>query len=260
MSLYALTVTVHDAEGRIFEESKNHLATISGLYSQKVANCTRATDKRMLWSLQKSNFNVVFSPAEKQIGTSRRNALETLLKQESANFLMYCDFDRLVHWIKNYKEELETILKTDLSFPYIALGRTKRAWQTHPTAMVEIEKPENQTLAQVFSLSDDIDFTAGSCLMTREAAEIILKYSVEPTNATDLEWPAIIYRYLHIIPQCILTEGLEFETADYYKEEIKQVGSKEAWTKSVYENPEQIKARQKLAQDSIASAKRILNT
>lgn len=256
MSDFALAVTVHDPDERIYINSKFFRA-ISKLYKVKVASITKRTSPKTAKLLKDFSFIVVFSPSDNEIGSSRKNAVKTAQENSNLKWIHYCDLDRLLHWVKSYPQELKKIISKTPVNPYTAIGRTKKAWQTHPKVMVDAEKTENNAINNFFNLNV-ADFTAGSCLISRQAAQLILKLSVEPTNATDLEWPAIIKKYMRVTPACILTKGMEFETPDYYKEEIKNSGSLETWIKFVYENPNQIEARQKLAQDSIDALNRTL--
>lgn len=258
MSIYALAVTVHDPDERLLKRFSPGLFQLAALYDQKVASCSHQTSQKTINSLAKTNFLIRICPTLGEVGTSRRNALQAVLETKSVKWIQYADLDRLLHWYYSYPQELKSILAQKFFIPYTAFGRTKRAWQTHPQLQIEQEKRTSAAFNKSLKTDPSCDWTSGSCLMERGAAETILKYSVEPTNATDLEWPAIVYRYMHIIPQCILTEGLEFETADYYQREIAVLGSREAWLKSVYEDHKQIKARQKIAQDSIVALKRVL--
>lgn len=258
MPIYALAVTVHDPEERLLKRLSPGLSQLASLYDQKVASYSTQTSPRMVKVLKKANFLTLLSPALNEVGTSRRNAVQAALKNKSVEWIQYADFDRLLHWYYFYPQELKSILTKKFFAPYTALGRTERAWKAHPEIQISAEKFTSAVFNRILKTDKTCDWTSGSCLMERAAAKTILKHSIEPTNATDLEWPAIIYRYMKTVPQCILTEGLEFETADYYREEINLLGSREAWIKSVYEKPKQIKARQKIAQDSIAAAKRVL--
>ncbi len=48
--------------------------------------------------------------------------------------------------------------------------------------------------AASLALGRRLDATAGACWLDRSGAEIVLAGSVEETNATDLEWPALVNR------------------------------------------------------------------
>ncbi|MFD2042953.1 hypothetical protein ACFSTA_01375 [Ornithinibacillus salinisoli] len=80
---------------------------------------------------------------------------------------------------------------TEISkYDYLILGRTQRAFQTHPVEWVETEKITNKICS--LELNREVDITAGSCSFSRVAAEYISSYSQE--KMTDAEWGMIIYR------------------------------------------------------------------
>ena len=127
---------------------------------------------------------------------------------------------------------------------YACLGRTRRAFQTHPYVQRVAEGATNRAS---LALGRRLDATAGACWLDRSGAEIVLAGSVEETNATDLEWPALIYRGgggggggggPRARVAYVATEGLEFETAEFYAPEIAALGGREAWERAHYERPE----------------------
>ena len=56
----------------------------------------------------------------------------------------------------------------------------------------------------------------------------------------------------------VATEGLEFETAEFYAPEIAALGGREAWERAHYERPEVWRARLGLAADSVSALCRVL--
>ena len=88
----------------------------------------------------------------------------------------------------------------------------------------------------------------GSCAASSRIAELILSHSNAPTNATDTEWPLIVKLFSDAVIGSVQVEGLEFETADYYQEAIRSVGSLAQWINLTYDSSiEMWHARMKLA-------------
>jgi hypothetical protein len=199
-----------------------------------------------------------------QVGAARRLALRTAFQAGAASFL-YCDFDRWLHWVGRFPDELRDLpaaLAGRRPRPwYACLGRTRRAFRTHPYVQRVAEGATNR--AASLALGRRLDATAGACWLDRPGAEIVLAGSVEETNATDLEWPALVYRRTGRLAgkgrlAYVATEGLEFETAEFYASEIAALGGREAWERAHYERPEVWRARLGLATDSVASLCRVL--
>ena len=140
---------------------------------------------------------------------------------------------------------------------YVCLGRTARAFATHPAAQRLPETATNRALSA--AAGRPLDAAAGAAWLTPEAAEIILAGSREPTAATDLEWPALILRHDPGRLRGLRCEGLEWETPDFHAAEIISAGGLAAWTRATFDTPTMWAARLRLAAASGAALERVLN-
>lgn len=258
VSAYALAVTVHDPEERWLRRFHPALSGLVALYGDKAAACTDISSERTRQALADAGFEVAISPSG-QIGQARRDALATVLRRTSAVWIHYADLDRLLHWYQAFPEELKGVLASGPCADYVALGRTQRALDTHPTVQILAETLTNTAFSALLRLNRRVDVVAGSCLLSRRAAGVVVRHSREPSNATDLEWPALVLRELGVMPEFRHVEGLEFETADYYAEEIQDAGSLQAWMYTTYNRSAVWIERTKLALDSIAALARVLS-
>jgi hypothetical protein len=254
-----LAVTVHDPDERWLARFAPALGEVAALYPTRAATCTGATSARTSEALQDAGFIVVRTAYGTLVGENRRRAIRTLVETANPPMLHYCDLDRLLHWQRRFPAELRGLITSPPRAHYTALGRTGRAWRSHPPVQVLTERLTNAAIVAALGLERTADFTAGSCLLSRRAGEVILAGSIEPANGTDLEWPALAYRGLGERPHCALTEGLEFETADYYADEIAADGSRSAWLRRVYERPAAWLERTEMARQSIAALTRVLD-
>jgi hypothetical protein len=139
---------------------------------------------------------------------------------------------------------------------YVCLGRTARAFATHPAAQRLPEMATNRALSA--TAGRPLDAVAGAAWLTPDAAEIILAGSREPTAATDLEWPALILRHDPGRLRGLRCEGLEWETPDFHAAEITTAGGLEAWTRATYDTPAMWAARLRLAAASASALERVL--
>jgi hypothetical protein len=255
----ALLSTLHDPQGRLLpalEARGGHLAWYGAVY----VTVTDPTHPALREALHGQGVHVIGGP-NAQVGAARRLALRTAFQAGEASFL-YCDFDRWLHWVGRFPAELRDLpaaLAGRRPRPwYACLGRTRRAFQTHPYVQRVAEGATNRAASQALGRRR-LDATAGACWLDRPGAEIVLAGSVEETNATDLEWPALVY---HLAGKgrvaYVATEGLEFETAEFYAPEIAALGGREAWERAHYERPEVWRARLGLATDSVAALCRVL--
>jgi hypothetical protein len=98
-----------------------------------------------------------------------------------------------------------------------------------------------------------LDATAGAAWIRVAAAKLILEGSTANTKATDLEWPGLVIRVDPLHVEGAFLEGLEFETADGYLEEITRLGSVDAWIRDTYDRPQVLRDRLNLASASITA-------
>lgn len=250
-----LAATIHDPDGRLrraLEERGGHLAQYAGV----AVAVTPETDGRLADRLRERGATVV--AGSEAIGTSRRAALRAAAV--IGGDVLYCDFDRWLHWAGRFPDELAAVpgrLERRRPRPwYACLGRTARAFASHPPVQQAAERATNRALS--FYAGRRLDAVAGACWLSPAGVEVILRGSIEATNATDLEWPALILRAEPARLAALACEGLEFETATFAGDEIEAAGGEAAWLRRRYDRPEVWRDRLRLAVDSVAAACRVL--
>ena len=132
--------------------------------------------------------------------------------QSGAACIHYVDTDRLLRWGEVYADEwLATVAKLS-EHDCLVIGRTERAWASHPAALVETERITS-TLFSTY-LDQELDFSAGSKGFSRRAAEFILANS-RPGFAigTDSEWVILAYRAGFTV-DALAVDGLDWEIPD----------------------------------------------
>jgi hypothetical protein len=252
----ALVTTVHDRDGRLLRFLARSVEVLSR-YGAIYASITNQTDPRIAEALHCLDANVDVGPTGAP-GEGQRRALAAAFRGGHSD-LFVCDFDRWLHWHCAYPDELadlpRRIASDHASAWYICLGRTERALATHPTAQVLPETLTNRALSAVAGTR--LDATAGGAWIRPEAARLILTGSIATSKATDLEWPGLVLAIDRSRVQGAFLEGLEFETADAYSEEIAALGSREAWIRDTYDRPQVLHDRAQLAADSITALLRV---
>jgi hypothetical protein len=177
-------------------------------------------------------------PAERAgiqwLGAVRRETLRAGLLAGTPH-LQLCDFDRALHWSAHYPGEMDAVVADLRNYDLLVLGRTERAWATHPPYQAETEPLFNKVFALVTGLPWDIG--AGSRGLSRRAAEALLGRSQEPTVGVDAEWPLLLLAHDGFCIGYRPCEGLEFETADRFGPEIEIAGGYAAWEAQMSADP-----------------------
>lgn len=251
-----LVSTLHDPDGRLAPALTEH-ARLLGWYAAVHVAATETTSPALLDLLRRLGAAVQVQPPGRA-GDGLRSALRTALPSSDRFFV--CDFDRWLHWSGRFPDELDRLperIERHRPRPWlVCLGRTARAWATHPEVQRQAEAATNRPLT--LAAGRRIDATAGACWLSPEGAALVLAESIEPTKATDLEWPALVLRRAPRRLAYLATEGLEFETATFYPAEIAAAGGLAPWLHATYDRPAVWRDRLRLAADSVAALTRVL--
>lgn len=255
----ALVYTVHDPGFRIGRVLKALLPTLDLPHRGICGTASPETADETVSLLEKLG-PVRRDTANRAIGVARRQALRLAI-EGSAGFFHYCDLDRLLHWWRAYPAELRAAVARIPGHDYLVIGRTDRAFRTHPECQRLTEAVTNRVgtliLRRFRPEIGNWDFAAGSAALSRAVAAHILARSRAESNATDLEWPVLAAAAGYRVG-FLAVEGLEFETADYYPEEVAALGSVEAWVEARNSLDEWI-ARTRLTYESLLAARDALN-
>lgn len=255
----ALVYTVHDPEFRIGRVLKGLLSGLDLPYRAVCGTASPETADETVRLLEGLG-PVRRDTANRAIGAARRQALKLGL-EGSAGFFHYCDLDRFLHWVRTYPAELRATVGRIPGCDYLVIGRTARAFATHPECQRLTEAITNRVGTLVIRRfrpdAREWDFAAGSAALSRAAAAHILACSRAESNATDLEWP-VLAAAAGFRVDFLAVEGLEFETADYYPEEVAASGSVEAWVEGRNSLDEWV-ARARLSYESLLAARDALH-
>lgn len=126
------------------------------------------------------------------------------------------DGDRLLHWIETRSREWLDTLAAIQRVDCLIIGRTDRAFQTHPQAMQHTERIINAVATHL--LGTLVDLGGGSRGLIRRAAEAVLTHIV-PEHFGDAEWPIVLQR-LGFRVEYRVVDGLDWETPDHCQEQV----------------------------------------
>ena len=190
--------------------------------------------------------------------TSLRTALETA--GDAITHIHYADGDRLVHWIETHQQEwletLSALQRTDC----LIIGRTERAFQTHPQAMQQTEGIINAVTSHLLGMA--VDLGGGSRGLSRPAVEAVLTRTV-PEHFGDAEWPFTLQR-LGFRVDYRAVEGLDWETPDHYQERVADAEDQqrvaEAYDQRVDRWAARVRTAAEIVDEALAATRQPLST
>lgn len=236
----ALAVTAHQPDDSLTNLVEAHLPALVERYPTVVAYCSQETHPTILDLLRQHGAAVHVDDGASagiyRIGAVRRQTVRAGL-QAGTSHLQMCDFDRAIHWVASHPQELDAVIAEIVHYDLLVLGRTDRAWATHPSYQAETEPLFNHVFALVTGLSWDVG--AGSRGISRRAAEVLLHVSQEQTVGVDAEWPLLLLKRRGFRLGHRPCEGLEFETADRFTAQIQAAGGYGAWEADMSADPKQ---------------------
>ena len=158
-----------------------------------------------------------------------QTSLNQSLKSKTSD-IFYCDLDRALHWIRNYPKELEALIKPSIHTDFVLIGRTKRAFDTHPETQTITEGIGNTLASKVLGFLEIRDILGTTRILTPTLAKKVIE--LKPMNQFGFyaEWPITLWRSARR-PEYVEAEGLEWETPDRYPKEIRAQGLDE-WRRS----------------------------
>ncbi len=192
----------------------NHLKQLNQVYSSIAISLPPDADGEIARELQLQNICVVVT---RDWSHGRHAALQKA-SETNAEHIHYCDFDRLLHWVETRPDEWREAVAKIPATDCLIVGRTERAYRTHPLALVQTEAISNAVASHL--LGRTMDVSAGSKAFSRRAAEYLMKHS-PPGHAlgTDSEWTLLLQRAGFRIDY-IEADGLEWESADHFSDQV----------------------------------------
>jgi hypothetical protein len=251
-----LAATHHDPEGRLYDQTARVLPQLTRIFSALAIQATQASQQRSLDLLAGAGAVVQREEMAQSsslilLGRARRDALECALRLDAPTIL-FCDFDRVLHWAECYPAELASVASDLAAHDFTVLGRTERAFASHPRIQRDTEAIANTVYGSVSGHAWDV--TAAARGLSRRAAAAILAGCDEPSVGTDLAWPLFLQRRGGFSIGYCATEGLEFETADRYGDQVAAAGGLEAWMAQLDADPQRWIERLDVARVEVAAA------
>ena len=246
--MYVFTSTIHDPENRLGYLIDEQCEELTGLFDSSHVAYTPTTHSKTVQALADRGFEV--QEAEASVLDCYRTAFRMAIRPGVDN-IFYCDLDRALHWVKSYPDELKALAKSQSDSDFTIVGRTKRAFGTHPETQTITEGLGNLLASRALGFSDTRDVLGVTYMITSRLAKQVLDMEARNRFGFYVEWPIFLWRSSRH-PRYIEAEGLEWETPDRYRAEIKEMGL-ENWFRQ-YQTAEEWRKRTEMLRDFAESS------
>lgn len=237
MATVSLACYLHDPNGGLLKPIGERLPLLKKIYGEMHVVATDASDDRIIEHLEENGCRVVIHHGGvglEHVGDSRRMTLRAAQEGDPGH-IHFIEMDRVLQWAGSHPEELRRVVGEIPGHDFLVIGRTSRAFGTHPLSQRETEGLTNRVCSLI--LGRNLDVTAASRGLSREAAGLILRYSKAGYCETDSEWPIIIHCKSGMPIGYVEVDGLGFEDWLQRPEEVEEAGGLEAWKRAKDEDP-----------------------
>lgn len=246
----ALAILYHDPDGQLIQQTERVLPLLAQTFSGIAIAASAAANPRAL-DLWREQGALVVQDAESDVppylrlGLARRQAVTLALDHELSHVL-YCDGDRVVHWAQHYPDELRQIADRVQDHDFTVLGRTPRAFESHPGVQRDTEGVVNKVFARATGWHWDVG--SGSRGLSRRAIEAINAHCPDEAISVDVTWPLCLHSLGGYSLGYVTVEGLEFETGDGYGHQQADAGDYRQWLDALDDDPRRWAFRLRLSQ------------
>lgn len=217
-----------------------------------------------------------------------RHASLQLALESSATHIHYTDLDRLLRWVETRPDEWRATVARAQECDCLMIGRTERAYATHPRALIETEAISNLVGSFLLNVIDAgtrrhgdavtnspyhrvippprqiADLSAGSKGFSRRAAGFLIAHS-PPGRALgmDAEWIVLLHRAGFAIDY-VEVDGLDWESADQFAEQAANADAQRRAAESYDADPKhwarRVAVAMEIVEAGLDAAQRTLKT
>ena len=240
--------TLHYPDARLLPMIEMYIPKLQEQFGPIIVAVTKFTDSSVNSTLISFGCDVRINQSVHPYDTYKLVLSTGIECSKSDQMLFYCEFDRLLHWERTYPEELESFLINDINVDFICVGRTDRAFATHPMTQIATESIINQIGSKILGLSPPIDIVGACWVMKAALAQWLLNFPIHTDFGLYASWSLLLWNYANS-KKYVAVEGQEWETRDRYQNEINQVGY-EQWL-NAFQTSDEWQKRVQLLNDCI---------
>jgi hypothetical protein len=246
----ALAMLYHDPEGKLVNQIGQVLPLLTDIFGGMAICASAIANPSALDRWREAGVLIEQdapsdTPPYLRLGQARRRAV-TLAFEHRTSHVLYVDGDRVLHWAARYPDELREMALTILDHDFTVLGRTPRAFASHPGVQRDTEGILNNVFARATGLYWDVG--SGSRGLSSRAIEAINTHCPDDAISVDVTWPLCLRKLGGYTLDYVLAEGLEFETGDGYDHQSAETDDTQQWLDNLDNDPRRWAFRLKLTQ------------
>jgi len=240
-----LAATIHDPQLSLLQPLKEHMTRLGLDGEPKVVAYSPPTHPRIVRAL--GDLGCITIAGSESVQSVYVAALERGLC-ERPDHIFYCDLDRLLHWVKAYPEEYHHTRRIALEYEFLMVGRTPRAFQTHPQTQTQTEGIANLVASRILGFNVTRDIIGVCWGLNISLVQLLLSTPQRNSYGFYCGWPVAAWRN-SAEKAYVEVEGLEWETPDRYEHEIGAKGY-ESWLKN-FMTPKEWERRNMILRDLV---------
>lgn len=240
MTRIPLLVAVYDRDGRIGALLPSDFPSLLAHFASVTVVCRTDTLPRTVETLRDYGAEVVVD------NTLTINPRPYMLRFAHARaawtHVHMGDFDSALHWARDYPNELDAANAAIAAHDFTLLGRTARAIATLPDVQRATEHLINAMFAATTGGFDAwrvpfvhppdgalMDICAGAWGFSRRGLDALIARAQTTDIGFHAEWPLLARDTVGLRCAYLPCDGMEYETADRYTDEIAAAGGPKAW-------------------------------
>ncbi len=235
----------NDPEARLVGMLRDYGSSVNELIGDKLVVAVSArTAPEIVEELKDQLVNFSQEETQLEVVDAYKRAIGLALELKPA-FIQVVDFDRLLHWVSRFPEEIRDLTNRNYR-GLVSYLRTARAFETHSLAQKETERVINEAASKV--AGQKVDIMSGSFGLENKLAGLVLEKLSRRDSGFYTEFLALAIKGGYSI-STVVVEGLEWETPDQYQSRIAEIGY-EAWL-SEYQSQAEWQRRRQMMQNCL---------
>lgn len=252
--MITLTTTIHDPHMGLKWISDLHIKELQELFDNFIIVSSPFTADEYLNELNELGIKVI-KRKDNKIGKTYFEAVKQGYKTK-ADYIFYCDFDRILHWVHSYPTELKRFIKflrdqtiQKKRIDYIVCERTPEGYKKHHEALYETEQLPNKVISKKIGEKNFHDFLSGCFVFSHKAVTSAIEHEGSSGYQFFGEWP-LMFKQKKVNILYKQFKGLEWETPNQNREAVEKAGGVEKW-REILSTPEEWKKRVKMAREIV---------